>query len=115
MFLDGSVRFHDETFPEVFYNGKWIPICGHVFWDNQYGANLFCKAFNSTYLSGSQYNSGVSLYIDSIAIGHCNKDTASLLECGYINEDYGGCSSGDGASIEVKCCCPGRWLLIITY
>ena len=24
-------------------DGKWTPICGHWFWDNNYGARLFCK------------------------------------------------------------------------
>ena len=38
----GSVRLVEEKFPEVFWNGVWTPICGHWFWNNDYGADLFC-------------------------------------------------------------------------
>ena len=112
-FKDGSVRFLDKKFPEVFYNGKWSPICGHVFWDNQFGATLFCNQINETYLSGFEYNSGSILYDDSVSIGGCNKNTESLLECGSFDENYGGCSLGDGASIAIKCCCSGKFLIIL--
>ena len=44
---------------EVFWNGKWAPICGHNFWDGMYGegyslnhgANLFCRKLNSSIYS----------------------------------------------------------------
>ena len=64
-------------------------------------------------MSGFEYNSGSTLYDDSVAIGHCNKNTETLLECGYKNENYPGCASGDGASIAIKCCCSGKFLIIV--
>ena len=28
---------------EILHGGQWHPICGHIFWDNNFGADLFCK------------------------------------------------------------------------
>ena len=39
----GSVRLGDMDIAEVFFNHQWVPICGHWFWDNDEGANLFCQ------------------------------------------------------------------------
>ena len=49
---DGNVRLIEDKYPEVFWNGKWSPICGPYFWDNDFGASLFCQRLNSTYQSG---------------------------------------------------------------
>ena len=39
-----GVRLVDGKYPEVLTNdGSWAPICGHWFWDNNYGARLFCR------------------------------------------------------------------------
>ena len=35
-------------------DGKWTPICGHWFWDNNYGASMFCRKLNPKYKQGSQ-------------------------------------------------------------
>ena len=38
--FEGLVRQNETS--EVFFNGQWHPICGHSFWDNSHGAELFC-------------------------------------------------------------------------
>ena len=49
---DGNVRLIEEKYPEVFWNGKWSPICGPCFWNNDFGASLFCQRLSSNYQSG---------------------------------------------------------------
>ena len=49
-------------------DGKWRPICGHWFWDNNYGAKAFCKRLG--YESGEFSD---ILFYDSIFIpAHAN-------------------------------------------
>ena len=32
-----------EGFPEILVDNGWHPICGHYFWNNNFGARLFCQ------------------------------------------------------------------------
>ena len=84
-----TVRLIDNGKPEVEYNGRWRPICGHYFWNNNNGADLFCQQLNQGYLSGTINKGTVSEYIldtDALKIGQCNKGD-SWLRC------TGGCNS----------------------
>ena len=40
---EGSVRLIQEKYAEIWVDGKWSPICGPGFWDNNIGATLFCQ------------------------------------------------------------------------
>lgn len=40
----GGVTETVDTTPEIWTDGKWMPICGHWFWDSQEGARTFCRA-----------------------------------------------------------------------
>merc|ERR1712039_1111068 len=44
---DGLVRLDDNNIAEISFKGNWFPICGHWFWDNANGANLFCQKLGS--------------------------------------------------------------------
>ena len=83
------MRLVDGDKPEVFYNNRWTPICGHYFWNNNIGADLFCQQFNQGYLSGTINKGTVSEYTlntDALKIGQCNKGD-SWLGC------TGGCNN----------------------
>merc|ERR1712079_1001453 len=54
--------------PEVYINGNYRPICGHFFWDNDNGADLFCKQLNSQYRSGEITSSKYSLQLNFDAV-----------------------------------------------
>ena len=45
MDLPGSMPIAERypIHPEVYHMGDWYPICGFHFWDDDEGANLFCK------------------------------------------------------------------------
>merc|ERR1712156_923072 len=63
-----DVRLRSNGEPEVYINGNYRPICGHFFWDNDNGADLFCKQLNSQYRSGEITSSKYSLQLDFDAV-----------------------------------------------
>merc|ERR1711988_327419 len=71
-----DVRLRSNGEPEVYINGDYRPICGHFFWDNDNGADLFCKQLNSQYRSGEITSSKYSLQLnfDAVKIGKCRKN-----------------------------------------
>ena len=105
----------EEKYPEIWFNDKWSPICGHYFWNNNYGATLFCQELNSTYTFGSVKNSGIPLASDGIRVGKCTSQDNSLSSCtggcndlqvgGQCSNDPNGkCSIGQGGTtIEIEC------------
>ena len=106
----------EEKFPEVFWNGKWAPICGHNFWDGMYGegyslnhgANLFCRKLNSSIYSLGilTRNNDKPLESDGLRIGSCPPDTDNWASCSRFWEmgnPSSICSAGQLASIEIKC------------
>ena len=127
-----GVRLVDGKYPEVWTDNKnWSPICGHFFWDNNYGATLFCKqlGFNngrySKYLLADSpcpkhfqtlvFNLGIvskvpgkPLAKDAIRVGRCNSNDEWLGCKGGCNDLGIGngcaqCSAGSKASVEIKC------------
>ena len=104
----------EGKFPEIKLNGKWLPICGHYFWDNNYGAALFCQKLNSTYTFGSAKDSGIPLVSNGIKVGKCTSQDNSLSSCtggcndlqvgGECSDDANSkCSIGQGAIVEIEC------------
>ena len=113
---DIKVQLKDEKYPEIWFNGKWSPICGHYFWDNDYGASLFCQKLNSTYTSGIvKKHYSIPLASHGIRVGKCTRQDNSLLSCtGGCNDlQVGGvcsnnpngakCGVGQGATHEIEC------------
>ena len=49
--VNGDVRLHSDNRPDIFWDGKWSPICRQYFSKNQDGAKLFCAKLG--YGSGS--------------------------------------------------------------
>ena len=113
----GDLRLRENKYPEILINDKWSPICGHYFWDNKYGATIFCQKLSSEYISGKVKNTGLPLASDGVRIGLCNSQDKSFSLCsGGGCNDYpevggqcggGNCSAGQRASIEIECFRPG--------
>ena len=99
-----SVRLKEGKFPEVFWNGNWAPICGHWFWNNNYGATLFCQKLDSSFTSGIVIRrEDKPLESDGLRIGECREQDHWLSCTGGANEldnpsCGGGCSGGSGCS-----------------
>ena len=112
----GEVILREGKYPEIWINDKWSPICGHYFWNNPYGATLFCKKLSSEYTSGKVKNTGLPLASDGVRVGECLSQDKSLSSCTGGCSDYpevggqcggGNCSAGQRAAIEIECFRPG--------
>ena len=113
MVKDGDVRLQHHTDPEIYWNGKWNPICGHYFWDNDNGAKLFCQklGFANGKVTQGQ-GSQAKLTDDAIRIGGCSDSDNQLFGCtGGCNElKVGGhckegsiCTKGQSAKVQIEC------------
>ena len=93
--------------PEILWHGKWTPICGHYFWDNNNGAKLFCQILGYTNgkVKGRYYNPRHELTDDAIMIGKCSDSDKDLFspEIGFgfsggfsggFSDTIGGCTGG---------------------
>ena len=109
--LASGVRLEDGKFPEVFLNGTWSPICGHHFWDTDFGAQLFCQELTSNPASTGQVikRTDKPLEKDAIRIGMCSINDTWLSCTGGCNDLEIGqgcsehCDANSLASIEIKC------------
>merc|ERR1711899_654735 len=109
---NGSVRIKEEKYPEIFLNGNWLPICGHYFWDNNYGADLFCQKLDPKFTNGIISKShGKRLASDGVRIGKCQPEDQQLLSCTGGGNDLGigngfataNCEAGQLAAVEIQC------------
>ena len=97
----------------VYQKDKWVPICGHYFWNNQIGASKFCQKMGYDYGRVTGKNDGTSYSEDAIKIGQCNVDDAGLQCSGGCNDySIGGlcyddinadCSAGKPVRINITC------------
>ena len=110
LYLD--VRLIEGKFPEVMVNGEWFPICGHYFWNDIYGASLFCQRLDSKYSSGiTTERRDLPLERDGILIGQCCSNDIDLLSCGCGTNTYleqtsfynVKCTAGDPSTVEIEC------------
>ena len=110
---EGGVQLKDGKFPEVFLNGIWSPICGHYFWDTDFGAQLFCQKLTSNPASTGQVirRTDKPLEKDAIRIGKCLSNDQWLSCSGGCNDlgtgkgcnNIDNCGANQPASIEIKC------------
>ena len=63
------MRLTEEKTPEVLWNRKWTPICGHLFWNNEYGPNLFCQRLDAKFKYGK-----VTKRLDKVIESDARKD-----------------------------------------
>ena len=88
----------------------WSPLCGHYFWDNQYGAEKFCQKLG--YPSGMHSGKPMqkSYPVDSFSLGTCLPE--DKWPCCTGGENYfnvgtpalnGTCEKSNDQAIVIKC------------
>ena len=98
----------------VLRNNKYVPICGHYFWNGNAGANLFCQELGGTggSIIGGTYGAGkVPLPEDGLQVGKCESGDSWLQCTGGCNSldiggqcQYGGnCKAGANAGVKIRC------------
>ena len=115
---EGTARLNDNDIAEIYHNGKWVPICGHWFWNDNNGATLFCQqlGYEIGILKQDSIKRQVPLSADSFRIGACEADDI-WPQCtgGYctgessknrftIGDDIcSDCQSGSMAGLKIEC------------
>ena len=100
------MRLGDNEIAEIFINEMWVPICGHYFWDNNHGAELFCQKLG--YKSG-QPGAKSPLPSDGVKIGKCYYgDIWPNCSGGCNDHSIGGnelcdCRSGAMSGTKINC------------
>jgi len=103
-----SVSKGSKYIPWVYSSGKWYPICGHYFWDDNNGATKVCQQLG--FSSGKKDKKKSPAYSkDAMPVGEC-KSGESLTACtdggnawgnfGWRNND---CRKGKKVRCLVKC------------
>ncbi len=98
--------------PEVFYEeeGDYFPICGHYFWDNNYGATMACRSLG--FDIGVLYHTFAVYEKAAMPVGNCVPDfDLDLAHCtgggnlwGNLPGYYDGyCGPGNAIGIDITC------------
>ena len=113
---DGKTVQEGKAFvPEVLFEGKYYPICGHYFWDNKDGATAFCKLLG--FKNGKMAITKAKYNVDAMPVGIC-KAGEELTKCtgggnawGNFAYNDGGCKKGQEVGVTVTCDSYGmcRW------
>merc|ERR1712029_572927 len=108
-----KARVNEENgLAEVFYNGKWSPICGLYFWDAGWGVKLFCSELTgepietaSGRIEGRRGRQGRRLEkTNAIFIGRCTEKDESIFKCSGDKGNFRGrCNAGNDAGIKIHC------------
>ena len=105
---DGKPVQEGKAFvPEVLFEGKYHPICGHFFWDNNASATAVCNllGFNNgkMTITRAKYN------VDAMPVGRC-KTGEELTKCtgggnawGNFTGIDGRCKKGKEVGVTVTC------------
>ena len=114
-FYSNAVRLNDNELAEIYQNGKWIPICGHWFWNNNKGATLFCQqlGYKIGIVKQESIARQVPLPDDGFRIGQCEtNDIWGQCTGGCNDHTIGGtnwlciksnCTSGAMAGLKIEC------------
>ena len=68
-----------EVYPEVYFGGTWYPICGHYFWDNDFGASGFCRQLG--FEAGSKKATRIKFGYDAMPVGRCEAAHEPMSRC----------------------------------
>ena len=103
----GSVRLGENQIAEVLFNNQWVPICGHKFWDNNVGYNLFCQ--EKGFKTGKRAHYALPLHADALRVGQCNEGD-TFLNCNsaknnkmVVGDDEWQCKKGKPAGLVIDC------------
>ena len=128
---NGDVKLNKDGTPFIFWDNLWSPLCGHYFWDNQYGADKFCQKLG--YASGRHSGKPIprTYPVDSFNIGTCLE--TDEWPCCTGGENYfalgstltnGTCDKSNDEAILIACIgdpkyvnnpsCKGKWNAFVT-
>ena len=107
---DGDVKLNKDGTPLIFWDNLWSPLCGHYFWDNQYGAEKCCQKLG--YPSGMHFGKPIqkTYPVDSFSVGTCLSE--DKWPCCTGGENYfsagrpalnGTCDKSNDQAIVIKC------------
>ena len=102
-----QVAVGEAFVPEVLFEGNYYPICGHYFWDNDFGAETVCKALG--FDGGAKTNTAAKFEEHAMPVGACNqgeeldKCTAGANQWGNFDDRSGWCNAGNTIGVEVTC------------
>ena len=105
------MRLNNNELAEIYQNEKWMPICGHWFWDNNKGASLFCQqlGYKIGIVKQESIARQVPLPDDGFRIGECKtNDIWGQCTGGCNDHTIGGthcsdCRSGAMAGLRIEC------------
>ena len=92
--------------PYIYLEDAWRPICGHYFWDSNYGCNTICE--NLGYDSGTASSSSAAQTYteDAYHVGRCNEDDNIFYCTGgsnfYDSDPSRSCTAGNLVSVTCK-------------
>ena len=110
----GTVESGKAFVPEVYFGGKYYPICGHYFWNDDFGAASVCatlgfKSGSRADPSQSETNIGPTYDVDAMPVGAC-KDGEEVMNCtgggnawGEFDYESGMCKQGEEVGVKVIC------------
>lgn len=109
---DGKTVQEGKAFvPEVLFEGKYYPICGHFFWNGDHGATAVCNLLG--FENGKVAITQAKYDVDAMPVGLC-KAGEELTKCtggwnAWGNFAYrgGSCKKGYEIGITVTCDSPG--------
>ena len=98
MTLEGNV-------PKICYDDRFVPICGRHYWDNNFGARLFCKMLGRC--GGTVSKTKIDLVEDAYHVGKCSSTDTDINTCsGGNNERKLGeddCEKGKESVVHISC------------
>ena len=100
---EGDVLLGKDDVPYYYKDGKFSPICGHWFWDDQYGADAFCQALGFT--GGTLRKDEGKYQQDAVMIGMCNSfDAIDRCTGGFNSYAFpSNCRVGNNVKLLVAC------------
>ena len=102
----GDVLLAQNGTPFLFWNGKWYPICGHWFWDNDHGATAFCTklGYESGRVNVRNERMAGTYGVPAIHVGKCRAGEELTACTGTRNHyDSRNCNAGDNIRITITC------------
>ena len=91
----------------MLFQGNYYPICGHQFWNGNFGAQTICQTLG--FGDGEVIRTGKTYDVDALPVGEC-KSGEALDACtgggndfGNFDEGNGRCKQGNEVGVEVVC------------
>ena len=108
---NGDVKLTDDSQPYIYWNNKWSPICGHYFWDNNIGADKFCRKIG--HQTGVIFDKqGYHYPADALRVGKCREEDVWDEGCTDGQNGYeiggkigltGACCKNSNNAFKIRC------------